>query len=72
LRFLLFGPSMPAYMPTEPTTLLDVSRNGIRDAVEMGGGSEDGGELGGEVTRDEEQSEMAREEIAVVKERQVS
>jgi hypothetical protein len=46
---------MPAYIPTEPTKFSDVSRNGIRDGVEMGGVSEDG-ELEGEVTKNEEQS----------------
>jgi hypothetical protein len=51
LRFLLFGPSMLAYMLIEPTTLSDVSRNEIRGA-EMGGSSEDG-ELGGEERGDD-------------------
>jgi len=53
LRYLLFGPSMPAYMPAELTTLSEVSRSEIRDGVEMGGGGEDGGELGGEERGDD-------------------
>jgi len=47
LRFLLFGPSMPAYMPAWLPTLSDALRNGIRDGVKIGSGSEDGGELRG-------------------------
>jgi anion-transporting ArsA/GET3 family ATPase len=38
LRFLLFGPSMAAWLQT----LSDALRNGIRDSVEIGGGSERG------------------------------
>lgn len=52
LRFLLFGPSMPAYLPVWIPTLLDASRNSIRDGVELGGG-EDGGELRGEEREDD-------------------
>jgi hypothetical protein len=37
LRFLLFGPSMPAYLPVWLPMLLDVSRNSIRDGVAIGG-----------------------------------
>jgi hypothetical protein len=53
LRFLLFGPSMPAYLPVLLPTLSDASRNSIRDSVEIGGGGEDGGELGGEEREDD-------------------
>lgn len=69
MRFLLFGPSMPAYMPAEPTTLSDVSRSEIRDGVEMGGGGEDRGEerREGTIATNEEKSEMLIEEIVVVK-----
>jgi len=44
---------MLAYMLTEPTTLLDISRSEIRDSIKMGGGGEDGGELGGEERGDD-------------------
>lgn len=54
LCFLLFGPSMPAYMPTEPTTLSDVSRSEIRDGIKMGSGGEDRGELGVEERGDDD------------------
>jgi len=53
LRFLLFSLSMPIYMSLWPTTLLDTSRNDIRDGVEIRGGGEDGGELGGEERGDD-------------------
>jgi hypothetical protein len=48
LHFLLFGPSILVYMPAEPIILSDISYSEIRDGIEMGGGGEDGGELGGE------------------------